>query len=130
MAAIVSGRMCPSDRRLDLEQDSQTAPGRRWPRPCLKLDGLNSIGLTAPRQRPGFATTMTRSKFVAIATGAFSLLLGIAYLLLVQFLDFRGEMLPAPILDESAAPTATPVAMTPVAMTLPHLAISGLFEPR
>ncbi|MGF1537520.1 MAG: hypothetical protein ACFB4J_13700 [Elainellaceae cyanobacterium] len=40
---------------------------------------------------------MDRSKIVAIITGAIALLLSIAYLLLVQFLDFRGEMLPAPI---------------------------------
>lgn len=39
---------------------------------------------------------MNRSKIVAIITGAISLLLAIAYLLLVQLLDFRGEMLPAP----------------------------------
>lgn len=40
---------------------------------------------------------MDRSKFVAIITGAISILLAIAYLLLVQLLDFRGEMLPAPV---------------------------------
>ena len=40
---------------------------------------------------------MTRSKIVAIITGALSLLLAIGYLLLVQLLDFRGEMLPAPV---------------------------------
>jgi hypothetical protein len=39
---------------------------------------------------------MNRSKIVAIVTGVFSLLLAIGYLLLVQLLDFRGEMLPAP----------------------------------
>jgi hypothetical protein len=37
------------------------------------------------------------SKLVAIITGIFSLLLGILYLLLVQILDMRGEMIPAPI---------------------------------
>lgn len=40
---------------------------------------------------------MNRSKIVAIITGALSLLLAIAYLLLVQLLDFRGEMVPAPV---------------------------------
>jgi len=40
---------------------------------------------------------MTRSKFVAVLTGIISLILGLGYLLLVQLLDFRGEMLPAPI---------------------------------
>lgn len=39
---------------------------------------------------------MERSKIVAILTGAISVILAIAYLLIVQLLDFRGEMLPAP----------------------------------
>ncbi|QIZ73501.1 hypothetical protein [Oxynema aestuarii] len=40
---------------------------------------------------------MDRSKIVAIITGVISILLAVAYLVLVQLLDFRGEMLPAPI---------------------------------
>ncbi|MBD1841867.1 hypothetical protein H6F89_00255 [Cyanobacteria bacterium FACHB-63] len=40
---------------------------------------------------------MNRSKFVAVLTGIISLMLGVGYLLLVQLLDFRGEMLPAPL---------------------------------
>lgn len=40
---------------------------------------------------------MDRKKLVAIITGAISITLAIGYLLLVQLLDFRGEMLPAPI---------------------------------
>jgi hypothetical protein len=40
---------------------------------------------------------MERSKIVAILTGALSVLLALAYLLLVQVLDFRGEMVPAPV---------------------------------
>ncbi len=40
---------------------------------------------------------MDRSKVVAIITGAISILLAIAYLVVVQLLDFRGEMLPAPM---------------------------------
>ncbi|MFM7220671.1 MAG: hypothetical protein ACKO21_10750 [Nodosilinea sp.] len=39
---------------------------------------------------------MDRSKLVAILTGAISLALALGYLLLVQILDFRGDMLPAP----------------------------------
>ncbi|QQW29835.1 glucose-inhibited division protein A [Arthrospira sp. PCC 9108] len=39
---------------------------------------------------------MERSKVVAYITGAISIILAIAYLLLVSILDFRGEMLPAP----------------------------------
>ena len=40
---------------------------------------------------------MDQGKIVAIITGAISILLAIAYLLIVQILDFRGEMIPAPI---------------------------------
>ncbi len=40
---------------------------------------------------------MDRSKIVAIITGALSILLAVGYLLLVQILDFRGEMIPAPV---------------------------------
>ena len=40
---------------------------------------------------------MERSKVVAIITGVISLLLAVGYLLLVQLLDFRGEMIPAPL---------------------------------
>ena len=40
---------------------------------------------------------MDRSKIVAIVTGVISLLLAVGYLILVQLLDFRGEMLPAPV---------------------------------
>lgn len=42
---------------------------------------------------------MQRGKLTAIITGAISLLLAIAYLLLVQILDFRGEMKPAPMVE-------------------------------
>lgn len=52
---------------------------------------------------------MERSKIVAIITGAISLLLAIAYLIIVQFLDFRGEMLPAPV---SQHPQGVEVAYT------------------
>jgi hypothetical protein len=40
---------------------------------------------------------MDRSKLVAVITGAISLLLAIGYLVLVQMLDFRGDMVPAPL---------------------------------
>ena len=42
---------------------------------------------------------MEREKLVAIITGVISIAIGVAYLLLVQLLDFRGEMVPAPTLD-------------------------------
>jgi len=40
---------------------------------------------------------MNRGKIVAIATGAISILIAVAYLMLVFILDTRGEMKPAPI---------------------------------
>jgi hypothetical protein len=42
---------------------------------------------------------MDRSKIVAIITGTISIALAIAYLIVVQLIDFRGEMLPAPIVE-------------------------------
>ncbi len=39
---------------------------------------------------------MSSSKWVAIVTGALALVISFAYLLVVQFIDFRGEFLPAP----------------------------------
>ncbi|MDZ8053334.1 MAG: hypothetical protein RMX68_025915 [Aulosira sp. ZfuVER01] len=39
---------------------------------------------------------MERSKIIAIITGAISILLAIAYLIIVQILDYR-DMKPAPI---------------------------------
>ena len=40
---------------------------------------------------------MDRGKLIAVLTGAISILIAIAYLVIVQLLDFRGEMIPAPI---------------------------------
>lgn len=40
---------------------------------------------------------MDRGKLIAVLTGAISILIAIAYLVVVQVLDFRGEMVPAPI---------------------------------
>jgi hypothetical protein len=40
---------------------------------------------------------MDSGKIVAIVTGAISIILAVAYLVLVQILDFRGEMVPAPM---------------------------------
>lgn len=39
---------------------------------------------------------MDKSKILAITAGVISIILGLAYLLFVQLLDFRGEMIPAP----------------------------------
>lgn len=43
--------------------------------------------------------SMDRSKIVALVTGIISIALAIAYLIVVQIIDFRGEMLPAPIVE-------------------------------
>ncbi|MEM6611065.1 MAG: hypothetical protein AAF652_02210 [Cyanobacteria bacterium P01_C01_bin.72] len=40
---------------------------------------------------------MNKGKIVAVITGAISILIALAYLVLVQLIDFRGEMIPAPI---------------------------------
>ncbi|MBW4582991.1 MAG: glucose-inhibited division protein A [Tildeniella nuda ZEHNDER 1965/U140] len=50
---------------------------------------------------------MDRSKIVAIVTGAIAVALSLAYLLVVQLLDMRGEMVPAPM---SVLPQATAIA--------------------
>ncbi len=42
---------------------------------------------------------MNPGKIIAIITGAISVILATAYLILVQVLDWRGEMIPAPILE-------------------------------
>jgi hypothetical protein len=47
---------------------------------------------------------MDRSKIVAVITGIISIVLAIAYLLVVQLIDFRGEMLPAPIIETLIQP--------------------------
>ncbi|MEG3837677.1 MULTISPECIES: hypothetical protein [unclassified Microcoleus] len=49
---------------------------------------------------------MERSKLVAIITGVISIVLAVAYLLLVTLLDFRGEMVPAP---QSQLPVSMPL---------------------
>ena len=40
---------------------------------------------------------MERGKIVAIITGVISIILAFTYLIIVQILDFRGEMKPAPL---------------------------------
>lgn len=65
-----------------------------------------------------------RSQLVAIATGIFSVLLAIAYLLLVQLLDFRGNMEPAPLEDLGQQITGSPPISLALA-TPPQLATDG-----
>lgn len=40
---------------------------------------------------------MDQGKIVAVVTGVISILIAIAYLVIVQLIDFRGEMIPAPV---------------------------------
>lgn len=62
---------------------------------------------------------MDRSKIIAIITGVISLILAVAYLLLVTVLDFRGEMLPAP---QSQLPVSMPIQQLGTTnLTLPAL---------
>ena len=42
---------------------------------------------------------MNQGKIVAVITGAISIFLAVAYLIIVQLLDFRGEMIPAPTFE-------------------------------
>ena len=64
---------------------------------------------------------MDRSKIIAIITGVISIILAVAYLLLVTLLDFRGEMLPAP---HSQLPVSLPIQQLANAnLTLPALRI-------
>ncbi len=42
---------------------------------------------------------MMRKKWVAVVTGAVSVAIALAYLILVTILDSRGEMIPAPVVD-------------------------------
>jgi hypothetical protein len=64
---------------------------------------------------------MDISKLIAIITGAISIIIAIAYLVLVQFLDFRGEMKPAPI-SQIQQPSVVIVAYDyPVDRSIPFL---------
>ncbi|MEG3956285.1 hypothetical protein [Microcoleus sp. herbarium2] len=64
---------------------------------------------------------MDRSKIIAIITGVISIILAVAYLLLVTLLDFRGEMLPAP---QSQLPVSLPIQQLANAnLTLPAMRI-------
>ena len=64
---------------------------------------------------------MDRSKIIAITTGVISIILAVAYLLLVTLLDFRGEMLPAP---QSQLPVSLPIQQLANAnLTLPAVRI-------
>lgn len=63
---------------------------------------------------------MNRSQIVAIITGAISLILAIAYLVLVQILDFRGEMIPAPVSQIETSVTATHQVISDKSKTFSH----------
>ena len=56
------------------------------------------------------STPPTRGRWVAIVTGAISILIAAAYLLLITVLDARGPLLPPPPEALGLAPSAPPVA--------------------
>lgn len=58
---------------------------------------------------------MTRSKLVAILTGAIAILLSVIYLVVVQLLDFRGDMVPAPV-----SRTVVPIEVATAQLRNPH----------
>jgi hypothetical protein len=60
------------------------------------MSGLWQCGYRHSRKIRLQEILMNRSKIVAIITGAISILLAIAYLIIVQILDYR-DMQPAPI---------------------------------
>jgi hypothetical protein len=70
--------------------------------------------LPAPRREPG---RDRRSRWVAILTGALSILIGVAYLVLITVLDSRGPLQPPPPealgVAAAAAPAAEPAADAP-----------------
>ena len=55
---------------------------------------------------------MDRKKIVAIVTGVISVLLGVVYLIVVQLLDSRGEMIPAPVTDLSTLVHSLPMVLS------------------
>ena len=67
---------------------------------------------------------MDRSKIVAIITGAISVILAVAYLLLVMLLDFRGEMVPAPQTQAPSSNQFTEVAEQLPLVSNPHFRTS------
>jgi hypothetical protein len=58
---------------------------------------------------------MDRSKLVAVITGAIAIVLSLAYLIMVQLLDLRGEMIPA---TDGMVPQAQTVALVTTDATL------------
>ncbi len=65
---------------------------------------------------------MDRSKIIAVITGAIAIAISIAYLLIVQILDFRTEMVPAPMgmvtLSTIHSIVSTPVDLVKLILTL------------
>lgn len=66
---------------------------------------------------------MDRSKIVAIITGVISLLLAVAYLVIVQVLDFRGEMVPAPVSSVTPVTQVAATAAMPTGLALASPAV-------
>lgn len=56
-----------------------------------------------------------RGRWVAVITGALSVLIGVAYLVLITLLDSRGPMLPPPPEALGLTPAAVVAAASPAA---------------
>ncbi len=57
---------------------------------------VGDLGINCRNFAKNWGKLMEKGKIVAIITGAISIFLAVTYLIIVQLLDFRGEMLPAP----------------------------------
>ncbi|NDF63358.1 MAG: hypothetical protein EB136_10700 [Synechococcaceae bacterium WBB_3_034] len=62
--------------------------------------------------------SQTRGRWVALVTGALSVLIGVAYLVLITLLDSRGPLLPPPpealgfSVNQDAAAAVSPVGVS------------------
>ncbi len=72
------------------------------------------------------STPPTRGRWVAIVTGAISIVIAAAYLVLITVLDARGPLLPPPPEAMGLAPTAPPV----VEAAVPASADAAAVPPR
>ena len=84
----------------------QPQPDRANPTPVSPTPALPKPAPAKPADR--------RGRWVAILTGALSILIGLVYLVLITVLDARGPMQPPPpeALGLTAAPTAPPKAQS------------------
>mgnify|MGYP003342989101 CR=1 FL=1 len=81
------------------------------PKPDHRTSGPrmdDPAGLESPQPSSRFPGRDRRSRWVAILTGALSILIGVLYLLVVSVLDRSGPLLPPPPEAFAEAAQATP----------------------